>query len=95
MRARLQRIGYVAAFGHLAVSWSDSTVPRIFSHAHQFQAEVAKSVKDAVKVGLIMDLADEDALLASRFYGKPLECGDRLNGVRRSRARRARAERLF
>ena len=57
------------------MSWSDWTVPRIFSHAYQFQAEVAKSVKDAVKVGLIMDLADEDALFAARLQGKPLECG--------------------
>lgn len=46
---------------------SDWTVPRIFFHAYQFQAEVAKSVKDAVKVGLIMDLADEGALFVARF----------------------------
>jgi hypothetical protein len=48
------------------MSWSDWTVPGIFFHAYQFQAEVAKSVKDAVKVGLIADLADEGALLAAR-----------------------------
>ena len=57
------------------MSWSDWTVPRIFFHAYQFQAEVAKSVKDAVKVGLIMYLADEDSLSVARLQGKPLECG--------------------
>jgi hypothetical protein len=57
------------------VSWSGWALPRIFFHAYQFQAEVAKSVKDAVKVGLIMDLADEDALFGARLQGKPLECG--------------------
>jgi len=49
--------------------------PRIFFHACQFQAEVAESVEDAVKVGLIMDLADEGALFAAWLQGKPLECG--------------------
>jgi len=49
--------------------------PRIFFHAYQFQAEVAESVEDAVKVGLIMDLADEGALLAAWLQSKPLECG--------------------
>ena len=44
-------------------------------HAYQFQAKVANSVKDAVEVGLIMDLADEDALFVARLQGKPLECG--------------------
>jgi len=46
---------------------SDWMVPRIFFHAYQFQAEVAKSVQDAVKVGLIMDLADEGALFVARI----------------------------
>ena len=59
---------------------SDWTVPRIFFHAYQFQAEVAKSVKDAVKVGLIMDLADEGALFVARFQGKSLECGRKASG---------------
>ena len=59
---------------------SDWTVPRIFFHAYQFQAEVAKSVKDAVKVGLIMDLADEGALRVARFHGKPLKCGRKASG---------------
>jgi hypothetical protein len=62
------------------VSWSDWTVPWIFFHAYQFQAEVAKSVKDAVKVGLIPDLADEGALLAARSQGKPLQCGRKTSG---------------
>jgi len=52
----------------------------IFFHAYQFQAEVAKSVKDAVKVGLIMDLADEGALFVAWFHGKPLECGRKVSG---------------
>lgn len=55
-------------------------VPRIFFHAYQFQAEVAKSLQDAVKVGLIMDLADEGALFVARFDGKPLECGRKASG---------------
>jgi hypothetical protein len=62
------------------MSWSDWTVPGIFFHAYQFQAEVAKSVKDAVKVGLIPDLADEGALLAARSQGKPLQCGRKTSG---------------
>jgi hypothetical protein len=52
----------------------------MFFHAYQFQAEVAKSVKDAVKVGLIPDLADEGALFAARLQGKPLECGSKTSG---------------
>jgi len=68
------------AFGHLAVSWSGRAVPRKFFHAYQFQAEIAKAAKDAVKVGLIMDLADEGALLAARFHGEPLECGGEASG---------------
>ena len=44
-------------------------------HAHQLQAKVANPVKDAVQIGLIVDLADEDGLLAVRFQGKTLESG--------------------
>jgi hypothetical protein len=65
----------VAGVGHLAVFWSDRTAPRIFCHAYELQAKVANSVEGAVEVGLIADLADEDALLVARFDGKPLECG--------------------
>jgi hypothetical protein len=42
-------------------------------NAHQFQAQVAKSAEDAVKVGLVADLADEHTPPAARFEGKPLE----------------------
>ena len=48
-------------------------VPRIFVHAYQLQAKVANSVKDAVEVGLIADLAGEDAVFIARFEGKPFE----------------------
>jgi hypothetical protein len=30
-------------------------------------------------VGLIMDLADEDALFVARLQGKPLECGRKMS----------------
>jgi hypothetical protein len=70
----------VAGVGHLAVFWSDRTVPRIFCHAYELQAKVANSVEGAVEVGLIADLADEDALLVARFEGKPLECGREASG---------------
>ena len=62
------------------MSWSDWTVPIIFFHAYQLQAEVAKSVKDAVKMGLITHLADENALFAAWLQGKPLECGRKASG---------------
>ena len=54
--------------------------PGIFCHAYELQAKVANSVEGAVEVGLIADLADEDALLVARFEGKPLECGREASG---------------
>jgi hypothetical protein len=63
---------------------SDWMVPRIFFHAYQFQAEVAKSVQDAVKVGLIIDLADDGALFVARFDGNPSNA-DARRPVRRPR----------
>jgi len=50
-------------------------IPRIFFDAYQLQAKVADSVKDAVQVGLIADLADEDAAFTAWFEGEPLEGG--------------------
>lgn len=47
----------------------------VIFHAHQLQAKVANPVKDAVEVGLIADLADEDAAFIARLEGKPLEGG--------------------
>jgi multicomponent Na+:H+ antiporter subunit D len=49
-------------------------------HAHQLQAKVANPVEDAVQIGLIVDLADEDGLLAVRFQGKTLESGPEVLG---------------
>jgi hypothetical protein len=51
-----------------------------FLHAHQVQAKVANPVEDAVQLGLIADLADEDGLLVARFHGKTLESGSEVFG---------------
>ncbi len=54
---------------------ANRAAPRIFFHAYQLQTKVANSVKDAVEVGLIADLADEDTVFIARFEGKPFEGG--------------------
>jgi hypothetical protein len=46
-------------------------IPRIFFDTYQLQAKVANSVKDAVQVGLIADLPDEDAAFIAAFEGEP------------------------
>jgi len=50
-------------------------IPRIPFDAYQLQAKVANSIEDAVQVGLIADLADEDAAFIARFEGEPLKGG--------------------
>jgi hypothetical protein len=49
-------------------------------HTDQLKTEVADSVQDAVKVGLIADFADEDSVLVSRLEGEPLERGAQVFG---------------
>jgi hypothetical protein len=49
-------------------------------HTDQFKTEVADSVQDAVKVGLIADFANEDSVLVSRLEGEPLERGAQVFG---------------
>jgi multicomponent Na+:H+ antiporter subunit D len=53
---------------------------RALEHAHQLQAKVANPVEDAVQMGLIADLADEDGLFVARFHGKTLERGPEVLG---------------
>ena len=45
-------------------SW---TARAVFFNAHQFQAKVANLAQDAVKVGLVADLADQDGLFVAWF----------------------------
>jgi hypothetical protein len=49
-------------------------------HTDQLKTEVADSVQDAVKVGLVADFADEDSVLVSRLEGEPLERGAQVFG---------------
>jgi hypothetical protein len=42
-------------------------------NADQFQAKVAHLAQDAVKMGLVADLADQDGLFAAWFEGQPVE----------------------
>ena len=46
---------------------------RVFFDPDQLQTKVANPIEDAVKVGLIADLADQDGLFVAWFQGQALE----------------------